>query len=1193
MLVYYFCSIVIFGNFAKVLTSSDESKYIDLLPEEEKEEFLQKIAKRIFEDVESAEGHKKDSGEIPDKQLEEHDAFVKKIYEEESQNLRRLRGDEAGGNRMNNNNEGKEENDNHVNENTKVIGLEKKNDRKDIDFTVRATNTNYSHEVLQESDAYTVNVQVKYDEPITEKVFDSGTTLKDVNKSEDTVEKDIQVRNIRREGTEENNDGSLETVTDENNMHKATDINNFDPEVFDESENNSNFTNTDNLESGNVTNNNNVTNIIKTIDVTEVTTAGENILTAEITNITELIKISTDATNITDIEEIASDELETTLKNNYGVTEPIYESEQENENSTNSYEPDSTTDYPENVTLASDKTEKPVNLSVSAADANISRKHSDGSSEVVNEANVKQNDSIKNYKVPGHKLYKNQAVNESRSKPISAQIVTIISDNYLPKSKVKKEINKDIQFDTRAEKDLVNIKENGKKSVNIATVNNTQEINNNDKHNSYDDKRNARNNGDFNILNNTISIVESKKNKNDPKIPENIISVTKGNILRLNRYTPNPTIKTNNKNKVINQNKIKTTSIDGENDFSAHSLVNSLRDLLMKNYEDVVKVEKEFNRQSINSETNKLPYQSMKGKPFHVYEISPNQSPFLRSKRNQPSNKVNTNKDEAYYVPIYNYSPDNAYYNPKNRQGPNSGEDDRKETKYDTIDKNEKSDNIDRDFGFFGAGVWKSTNKLREPIVKMSINKLVNLVKRPTMLRNSNDDNEKGKIFKKVNNIFPDSSEAEHPLTGYNEDDESLKSNIRAIRKILYKQQNFGYIPLVNSTESKARYKEIEDLGKETEILNMRTVTKQPITVKRYKNVGFIITGKGKKKLYLPFDDIHKYDINTFKFDDQVYKASDIARHNHNIFEKTRNQQNILKDILEYKQPNTIDAISNRTQGTENKGHGTYVYVEVLGDMIRTHDEALVQYDWLGSTVDIQAGLDKLLGLTMNLRNGENIHNSDLELLKYVLNLFKSIKEETKVEKSTLLRSVLPRNNKRLKHNLLKKKGLLERAWLYKRTLQNIGDFYNKLRDEIVLDDFENFLKRLEDSLYDLHTAIKHVASITKYKKQKWYEDLKDLYLKGKKEYLEVVLHLSTSRLLSLIEESAQNGLEEDHKEYIKNNEEAYRNTKREFEFVLKILEEIKFGKYFGLVFIFFIYFMFSIFFSLTTDSPRLLAIVP
>lgn len=68
---------------------SNEVKYIDLLPEEEKRQFIQSIAKRIIEEVNSKNENAAESREISEDQLNEHSEYVSKLLREETENLRR------------------------------------------------------------------------------------------------------------------------------------------------------------------------------------------------------------------------------------------------------------------------------------------------------------------------------------------------------------------------------------------------------------------------------------------------------------------------------------------------------------------------------------------------------------------------------------------------------------------------------------------------------------------------------------------------------------------------------------------------------------------------------------------------------------------------------------------------------------------------------------------------------------------------------------------------------------------------------------------------------------------------------------------------------------------------------------------------------------------------------------------------
>lgn len=74
----------------KVLSDDDEinEKYIDLLPEEEKQEFLNRIARRILERIKSDNIPNESHADITDDQLDAQDSFVKEILKDESENFK-------------------------------------------------------------------------------------------------------------------------------------------------------------------------------------------------------------------------------------------------------------------------------------------------------------------------------------------------------------------------------------------------------------------------------------------------------------------------------------------------------------------------------------------------------------------------------------------------------------------------------------------------------------------------------------------------------------------------------------------------------------------------------------------------------------------------------------------------------------------------------------------------------------------------------------------------------------------------------------------------------------------------------------------------------------------------------------------------------------------------------------------------
>lgn len=80
-----------------VYSDSEEvnEKYIDLLPEAEKQEFLNRIARRILEGIQSDDTPNDSHVEITDDQLDQHHAFVQDIINQETENLRNQESKEA------------------------------------------------------------------------------------------------------------------------------------------------------------------------------------------------------------------------------------------------------------------------------------------------------------------------------------------------------------------------------------------------------------------------------------------------------------------------------------------------------------------------------------------------------------------------------------------------------------------------------------------------------------------------------------------------------------------------------------------------------------------------------------------------------------------------------------------------------------------------------------------------------------------------------------------------------------------------------------------------------------------------------------------------------------------------------------------------------------------------------------------
>lgn len=67
----------------------DEGKYIDLLPESEKKEFLERVARRILEEVETKQFAKEPSVSLSDSKLGETSSYVSKLLKEEAADIKR------------------------------------------------------------------------------------------------------------------------------------------------------------------------------------------------------------------------------------------------------------------------------------------------------------------------------------------------------------------------------------------------------------------------------------------------------------------------------------------------------------------------------------------------------------------------------------------------------------------------------------------------------------------------------------------------------------------------------------------------------------------------------------------------------------------------------------------------------------------------------------------------------------------------------------------------------------------------------------------------------------------------------------------------------------------------------------------------------------------------------------------------
>ncbi|XP_052743010.1 uncharacterized protein LOC128198974 [Bicyclus anynana] len=241
----------------------------------------------------------------------------------------------------------------------------------------------------------------------------------------------------------------------------------------------------------------------------------------------------------------------------------------------------------------------------------------------------------------------------------------------------------------------------------------------------------------------------------------------------------------------------------------------------------------------------------------------------------------------------------------------------------------------------------------------------------------------------------------------------------------------------------------------------------------------------------------------------------------------------------------------------------------VLKDSIKHENDKLLKYDWLKTTVNIQAAIRKLMDLTEQLKRGEFIHPKDVELLKYIIYLFKSskiiLKKESEIRDLNKIENYDPERATKIVVKFPKKRIIKQpiRLWMEYAALLLRGERkmnFGSHEDEklSLLDDFEDFLQALLFNLNDLHDAVKHISLKTDYKNQNWLKDLKAIFFeKGNRKRLgKLILHLGLSRFLDSVENSSSH-VERDFRSFVNTNRESVVKSREECLFVLNVLEEL------------------------------------
>ncbi|XP_053621580.1 uncharacterized protein LOC128681591 [Plodia interpunctella] len=487
------------------------------------------------------------------------------------------------------------------------------------------------------------------------------------------------------------------------------------------------------------------------------------------------------------------------------------------------------------------------------------------------------------------------------------------------------------------------------------------------------------------------------------------------------------------------------------------------------------------------------------------------------------------NREQPYYVPVYNYFENNAYYNAYNKYGPNHRESNYK--KFEHYDHSRdisgsSAEHYDRAFYKtphvdHGKRQWKDHKvTARNNIFQV----LPPVIQKPSNLPHYDYDY----LFGKHDELEDYALREGKPVN--EENDTLLKNRIKKIRLSIYKHKD--------NNESEKKFEEDNKKGwlADSVEYHMKNIAKAKAKAKKVSREDEIdYDYLGFRDLRLKFLDSKKI-LPTGKDD----KAKNVDIINDLLKGTTDNElkgkiQEVypllkkLVKIVEFEEDEEVEAC-----------------VRVMGDLIQTNNEGLEQYDWLESTVNVQSAIEKLSDLTASVIAGETIHPSDMELLKYITYLH-TLSVAGKEEPANV-RSVLPRSKKRKTNRKLKTN--YNRVWLYRIPDPELGyDFDYK--------SLQKFIENLADHLYDLHNAIKHISMVTTLKSQHWFKNLKDLYLRkpNRKQLLELILHLGTTRLFNLIEDSSKMGIEKNFLKYIHENQMEVYRIEEAFVFVLKVLD--------------------------------------
>ncbi|CAG4955834.1 unnamed protein product [Parnassius apollo] len=994
-LLILFCACI---NIVKADTDSDEAKYIDLLPEEEKQEFLNRIARRILGEIRSRGNLGKSSIEISDEKLNENDAYVQKIMEEESESIKNER-------RLG------------------VDGLKNENLKEDDNVDIRVKplpenqfngQENQENSEITELTAYEMKKRMKKDTPENnERISDENIAF-----NRDTVS-DIPVHVI------------YDDDKNSNNVVKSSNFNNDNIAVSED--NNKDVSEKQNSQDG-------LHNESKKSDITDMRKSNSNInLEGNIEN-KGIVSIPQTSSNDFDLQQEDFVERNAMIPNDNGKK--------------------SSTEA-ENLETVKEYTQR------------------DGADDYL-EMKYRENATKNNLDTrPSMKELKNVTVDSNQL------IIGLTTDA----SNVLNTNSLSIQNNVSTSGGIIRNEVNIGKIKSQPFLNNTKEyFNNND---LLDEKVNPE-------IENQTNKIGIHHNKN---------------------FTKNDNLETyiaSNKDDLIEGN------FEG-NDFSNDKTV--LRKKIQLNEDSAEDAEHASSEEIIVKTNNSNTFPSLNthsmSDSYKVYEIHNKYPPFVTSEQKSNGKFV----DEPFYAPVYNYAPSNAFYSAYNRFGPNFKENYRviqnvgsfeNEKSYEKNQLNNYLDytrshslekNIQRNFEL---NAHKSNLKpFSKEFTDMNFNPYEYLDMDYYFGRISNKP---GSIYNDFTNensqnlppehiskdlLWKDSSEDvidPDPIV----DKYNIKDKIRKIRNILYLQKYGKDVVVKRTLDKKRREGNTQFRNKNQYLLDSSSkgndqtkfVWIPGIPKKKENNVAvdyyFSRMNEEEPLLHNIKPNIYLGDgKNTLKIEKRSKNEMKPVFKNIKVLEEKRLQMpfksdNMLKIDLAMTDGKNMNIIFRKVKRPERNEFRAYLYacLNVLKDMIEHNNKGLLGYNWLGSTVDLQSAIWKLLDLTNNLKEPSDVHYSDVELFKYIVYLFKS--SNTRLEEAKRELSYKTRSGNQIEKRTVKRKMLLPRNGNKKvgekidKPLERWLQLYKNIRHsnsiiEIdVLLEFEDFLTDLQESLYEV-----------------------------------------------------------------------------------------------------------------------------